>query len=94
MKQRGGGVLTQHVGICRAEKDLAAEQLAEIVCRAEMIVMAVGMDDIANIVGIKARLPNRLDQHMHGMREAAVKEDQAVMGVEQVDAHAAIPHVP
>ena len=59
-----------------------------------MVKMAMGVDDPLHIGGIEAGFPDGMDQHGCGAAVAAVDQQQAVTGIDQVNADPAVTHIP
>ena len=91
---RDPGALPEHPGIRLAEVELGAEHLLEEVRAADVVQMAVGVDDPLDVLGVEPGLPDGLHQHIGAAAVAGIDQQQTVAGVDQVDAHPAVAHIP
>jgi len=53
----------------------------------------MGVDNIANILGVKASFPNCLDQQMYCMVKSAVKQYQTIMRIQQMHTYPSIANI-
>ena len=93
MHQRASRILPNGFRTHRTDGRLGPIQRTELICRAKMVKVLMGMQDPPHIRRIKAQSADALRQQMRGVVKSAVQQDQTLGGFDQMEADLFVAYI-
>lgn len=92
MASMRSGMLPHVFCVYRTEEGFCPRQMDQGVDAGVVIRMGVGHDDIFQVLGIEAQLPDVVDQAGHAAGAWSIQQDQSLPGIDQVGGAPEISH--